>query len=194
MSSSATVQHHFPHHTWDTAPGKAKADVATAEKAFGFLPSPVALMASSPQLLQAFLRANGLFNQTSLGQLEREVVILTIATRVECHYCVAMHTAVLTRSRTDASVIEALRDGAPLEDGRLEALRAFTRAVMDQHGAVQRSDMEAFLANGFTRRSALDVVLGVGVYTMSTYANRMTAAPVDEPFAAFAWEPGPASA
>jgi hypothetical protein len=31
------------------------------------------------------------------------------------------------------------------------------------------------------------VVLGVAAYTLSTYANRLTQAPLDAPFQAFAW-------
>ncbi|HEY2305116.1 MAG TPA: hypothetical protein VGI05_04470 [Streptosporangiaceae bacterium] len=48
--------------------------------------------------------------------------------------------------------------------------------------------LEAFLGHGYTARNALDVVLGIGAYTMSTLANRMTKAPLDEQFSAFAWE------
>jgi hypothetical protein len=33
---------------------------------------------------------------------------------------------------------------------------------------------------GYTPRNALEVVLGIGAYTMSTLANRMTGAPLDE--------------
>jgi len=37
-------------------------------------------------------------------------------------------------------------------------------------------------------RNALDVVLGVGTYTMSTLANRMVRAPLDDQLSQFAWE------
>ncbi len=47
--------------------------------------------------------------------------------------------------------------------------------------------MEAFLAQGYTARNVLEVVLGIGAYTISTLANRMTGAPLDEPLAPFAW-------
>ena len=58
--------------------------------------------------------------------------------------------------------------------------------VLEGAGAVGDDAMEAFLGSGFTRANALEVVLGIGAYTMSTLANRMTAAPVDEQLAAFA--------
>lgn len=38
------------------------------------------------------------------------------------------------------------------------------------------------------RGIAVEVVLGVGTYTMSTLANRMTQAPLDEQLSPFAWD------
>jgi len=43
----------------------------------------------------------------------------------------------------------------------------------------------SFLASGYTTQNALEVVLGIGAYTLSTLANRLTDAPVDEQVAAF---------
>ena len=72
---------------------------------------------------------------------------------------------------------------------RLEALRRFTVAVLDHRGAVPDEELDAFLAAGWQPRHALDVVLGVGTYTISTFANRLTGAPLDPPLSAYAWEP-----
>ena len=55
-------------------------------------------------------------------------------------------------------------------------------------GAVGPESLEAFLGHGYTARNALDVVLGIGTYTVSTLANRLTRAPLDEQFSEFAWE------
>ncbi|MGC5410825.1 carboxymuconolactone decarboxylase family protein, partial [Streptomyces sp. DT225] len=43
-----------------------------------------------------------------------------------------------------------------------------------------------FRAHGYTARNALEVTLGIAAYTLSTFANRMTGAPVDGPLARFA--------
>jgi alkylhydroperoxidase family enzyme len=37
----------------------------------------------------------------------------------------------------------------------------------------------AFLAAGFTRAQALELLVGVGTYVMSTFSNRLTQAAVD---------------
>jgi hypothetical protein len=60
--------------------------------------------------------------------------------------------------------------------------------VVAAAGDVGPESLEAFLGHGYTARNALDVVLGIGAYTMSTLANRMTKAPLDEQFSPFAWE------
>lgn len=78
------------------------------------------------------------------------------------------------------------RGGAPLPDERLEAVRRFTLSVPASAGAVDDVTLRDFLAYGYTEQNALEVVLGIGAYTLSTLANRLTGAPVDAPLAAFA--------
>ncbi|GAA2972729.1 MULTISPECIES: carboxymuconolactone decarboxylase family protein [Streptomyces] len=177
----------FTRHDASSAPEASRPIVENTQKGFGFLPAPVAYMAESPELLESFMSGNAAFNKTTLSQLEREVFILTMATKVQCHYCVAMHSAMLTKTGADQELIQALRDRKPLQDSKLEAMRVFTLAVMEGHGHVAPETMEAFLSAGYAKRNALEVVLGLGVYTISTYANRMTEAPLDDAFASFAW-------
>jgi alkylhydroperoxidase family enzyme len=43
-------------------------------------------------------------------------------------------------------------------------------------GEVPEEEIKEFLAAGFTTRNALEVVLGIGTYTMSTFANRLVRA------------------
>lgn len=177
----------FPTYSIDTAPESARPILLRATNQFGFTPVAVGRMAGSPELLSAFLQANAVFERCSLDALEREVVILTVARRHECPLCMAMHTGKLHQLGADRAVAEALRDGTALPGERLEALRLFTVAVMDRHGDAGEPAMNRLLAAGYDRRQALDVVLGVGVYTLSTYANRLTDAPVDEALQPFAW-------
>jgi alkylhydroperoxidase family enzyme len=74
--------------------------------------------------------------------------------------------------------------------GPQRALPLGPDVVEDHRGQAQRLDaLRDFLAQGYTRQNALEVVLGIGTYTMSTLANRLTGAPVDDQLAAFAWHP-----
>ncbi|MFD7530450.1 carboxymuconolactone decarboxylase family protein [Streptomyces sp. NPDC059849] len=176
----------FPDHTLETAPAAARRTMAGVAEKQGYLPAAVARLATSPELLDGFLRASALFESTTLDPLSREVLVMAMATGNDCHICVAMHTAKLTALGADPGLIAALRERQALPDERLEAVREFTLAVLATAGAVDDATLRAFLAHGYTSRNALEVVLGIGAYTMSTLANRMTGAPVDPQLAAFA--------
>ena len=180
----------FTEHTIESAPPAARRAMTATANHLGYLPAATARWASSPQLLDGFQKLNGLFDSTTLDPVAREVVIMTIATRNGCHVCVAMHTARLTAMSAPPEVIEALRSAGPagpLPDPRLDAVRVFTLRVLDTAGDVGDDALEAFLASGYTTQHALEVVLGIGTYTMSTLANRLTAAPLDDQLSAFTW-------
>ena len=176
----------FTQHTIESAPaGSRRAMTAVAGKQ-GYLPAGVGLLAESPEVLEGFLRMSAIFDGCTLEPAAREVVIMTMAVRNGCHLCVAMHAARLAALGAGPELTRALRSGAPLADARLEAVRTFTVRVLDTAGAVGEESVAAFLGHGFTRRNALEVVLGIGTYTLSTLANRLTGAPVDEELRAFA--------
>jgi alkylhydroperoxidase family enzyme len=98
---------------------------------------------------------------------------------------VAMHTARLAALDAPPEVIAALRNAAPLPDPRLEEARVFTLQLAGTAGAVGDDALRAFLASGYTAQNALEVVLGIGAYTMSTLANRLTGAPLDDQLRAY---------
>ena len=181
----------FADHTIESAPPAARRAMAATEQHLGYLPAALARMAASPHLLDGFLKLNGIFESSTLDPVAREALVMTIATRNGCHICVAMHTARLTALGVDADTIAGLRnaglrDAGPLADQALEAIRIFTLRVLDTAGDVGDEALHAFLASGYTSQNALEVVLGIGTYTMSTLANRLTGAPVDDQLAAFA--------
>jgi AhpD family alkylhydroperoxidase len=176
----------FTDHTIESAPPASRRSMTATSNHLGYLPSATARWAASPQLLEGFGKLSGLFENCTLDPVAREVVVMTIATRNGCHLCVAMHTARLTALGADAELIATLRSAGPVADERLAAIRSFTLRVLDTAGQVGDEAMHAFLASGYTTQNALEVVLGIGTYTMSTLANRLTAAPVDEQLSAFA--------
>lgn len=173
----------FTDHTVDTAPPAARRILTATTNQLGYLPVAVARLAEAPEVLDGFLKLSAMFEKTTLDPLAREVVIMTIATTNECHVCVAMHTAKLTKLGADPEVITALREQRQLPDARLDAVRTFTLEVLANKG----NDLEAFLEHGFTNQNALEVVLGIGTYTLSTLANRLTDAPLDEQLEPFRW-------
>ncbi|MFF0423292.1 carboxymuconolactone decarboxylase family protein [Streptomyces sp. NPDC004520] len=122
------------------------------------------LKEASPETLDAFLKLSAVFEATTLDPHSRETVILTVAERNQCHLCVDMHEAKMA----------ALGPAPDAE--RLAAVRAFTLRALASSGAVSDEELAAFEKAGYTRRNALEVVLGIGTYTVSTFANRLVRA------------------
>jgi AhpD family alkylhydroperoxidase len=181
----------FPDFTIASALPTARRTMTATEKHLGYLPAAMARMAASPQLLDGFVKLSAIFDSSTLSPLARETLVMTIAARNGCHLCLAMHTARLTALGADASLIASLRKAEPLldpvlVDPVLEAIRVFTLHVLDTAGDADDEALRAFLAAGYTSQNALEVVLGIGTYTMSTFANRLTRAPIDDQLSAFA--------
>jgi AhpD family alkylhydroperoxidase len=189
LSGSAFIDSVFTEYTAESAPPAARRLLTATQGRLGYLPAAMARMAASPQLVDGFMRLTAIFDSTTLDPVAREVLVMTVATRHGCHICVAMHTAALTGLGAGPELIAALRDARPISDERLDAIRVFTLRVLDTAGDVGEAALRDFLARGYTTQNALEIVLGIGTYTMSALANRLTGAPVDDQLAAHAWHP-----
>ncbi|MEV7552586.1 carboxymuconolactone decarboxylase family protein [Amycolatopsis sp. NPDC089917] len=166
----------FTDHTVETAPEGSRRSMEATIRKLGHLPTAVARLASSPELLDGFLKLSASFEKTTLDPLARETIVMTVATRNGCEVCIEMHTGKLKAHHADDDVIAALRSREPVPDTRLEAVRQFTLTVLETAGGVDDETLRVFLGHGFTERNALEVVMGIGTYTMSTLANRLTRA------------------
>ena len=187
MSAAAATTFEFAPLTADTAPSAAVPFLTGSQQKFGFVPSPVARVAHAPFALRQLLGALASFDQTSLSVIEREVVAMTVAWENECHYCMALHSALMAGAPEHASTVAALRAGTPLSDERLEALRVFVTEVVRERGRPSEEASQALARVGFTETQALEIVLGVGIYLMSTLFNIITRAELDAPFVPFDW-------
>jgi len=178
----------FTKHDVETAPENSRPIIEGVKKGLGFVPNLLGYMAESPELLKGYTTLSGIFDKTSLNAVERQVVLLTVSRLNPCHYCMAAHTSIAQMQKVPADVIRSLRDDAAIEDGKLEALQTFTKAMVEARGYVQQDGIDAFLEAGYTKQNVLEVVLGVGVKTLSNYTNHFVETEVDEAFSANAWQ------
>lgn len=179
----------FTVHTAETAPEASRPFIEGARKAFGLVPNLIGLFAESPAVVEGYLSLAGAFQKSGLSPLEREVVLIAASVENECHYCVAAHTTVTQGQKLDQSVIGAVRNGGPIAEAKLEALRAFATKVVRQRGFVSDADVQALLTAGYTRANVLEVVLGIGLKTISNYTNHIAETPLDAPFRVNAFVP-----
>ena len=183
----------FTIHTPETAPEGARATLETNKSRYGFVPNLWGALAEAPAALDAYVALAGFFDKTSLTPVERQVVLLAVSAANGCTYCVAAHSTVAARHKVPADVIDALRDGRPIADARLQALRTFVEVLIDKRGWASVADVPAVIAAGFNRQQVLEVVLGLTFKTLSNYTNHLVDTPLDEAFAPNAWRASQAS-
>ncbi len=184
-----------PLRTIEDAPAEAKERLAAAEKANGYLPNLLRVLANAPTALEAYLTLGGINARASLTLPEREAVQVTAAAVHGCGFCVAGHTAIsYKKAGLNEGVVEALRGRTEVPDARLDAAARFTEAVIAARGAVSDEALAKFKAAGFDDQAALEVVLGVSLATLCNFANNLGQPPLNEQLAPYRWEPGAASA
>ena len=174
-------------HTAETAPSNAKPLLEKSVKAFGFVPNLHGVMAESPAILEAYQTIHAIFNKTNLSETERQIILMTNNRLNGCTYCMAAHTMISKMGKVPEDVIESLRSGSPIADAKLEALRVFTEKMNTSRGEPSDSDLEAFFAQGYTKETVLDVILGTSFKVLSNYTNHVAHTPVDDAFAEHKW-------
>lgn len=174
-------------HTVSTAPAASRELLASAQKAFGFVPNLLATMAEAPALLKGYVTLSRIFEESSLSATERQLVLLTVSFENNCAYCMAAHTVIAGMQHVPADVVDAVRAGRPIADGKLQALRQLTTAIVASRGWPSDDHITAFTAAGYGAQQVLEVVLGVGIKTMSNFTNHLAATPLDGAFAPASW-------
>jgi uncharacterized peroxidase-related enzyme len=182
----------YPLHTKDTAPKATHPHFDASLKEFGMIPNLYGVMANAPPVLDAYRSLGALFMggpTMSLDPIEQQVVLLATSYENQCSYCMGAHSAIAGMMHIDQDIIDALRDGTPIKDPKLEALRQLAAAITRTRGWPDEAIVSNFLNVGYTQEQVLEVILGVTMKTLSNYVNHTAGTPLDEAFKPAAWTP-----
>lgn len=159
----------------------------TAKKQVGFIPNMYANMVNAPAVLSTYLHGYSLFrSESGLTAAEQEVIFLAISKVNGCTYCTAAHSMIADKvSGVPAAVLAAIRSGQNIEDPKLAALFAFTSHMTISRGLPTEEEAKSFLAQGYSEKHIMYVVLAIAVKTLSNYSNHLFGTEVDERFAAY---------
>lgn len=159
----------------------------TAMKQVGFIPNMYANMVNVPAVLDTYLHGYALFRSDSgLTPAEQEVVFLAISKVNNCTYCTAAHSMIADKmSKVPAPVLEAIRAGDGIPDVKLAALFEFATAMTESRGRPSNEAAQAFLAQGYTEKHMMNIVLAIAVKTLSNYSNHLFGTELDEKFAGY---------
>lgn len=179
----------YPVHTPGSAPDGSAQLLRDLHTELGMIPNLAASMAESPELLRGFLTVREILDRGSFRPPEIQVLALTNAFENGCPYCMSLHSTFALQVGVPEEAVEALRAGREPADPELEALSRFSRRLVRERGHVDEEDLAAFLAAGYTRAQALEVILQVAASVMPNFAHRLTGCPIDEAFQAQLWSP-----
>ncbi|MGM0658872.1 MAG: carboxymuconolactone decarboxylase family protein [Pseudomonadota bacterium] len=166
----------------NNAPQDARDLLEKAEKNYGFIPNILGVMANSPALLEAYMSLSQIFEKTSFSAAEKQTVLLAVSTENDCGYCKSAHTAIAKMQNIDEAVLNAIASGDKLPDAKLDVLFNFTRTMVEKRGLPSDADLQAFFDAGYSEAQVQDVIVGIGMKTMSNYNNHIAETPVDEQF------------
>lgn len=177
----------FRIHDANTAPEASRETLSNIADKYGFIPNLAGVFAESPGAMKGLLAGLAAYDspELKLKDIERQVVMLAVSVRNRCSYCTAAHSMLASHLGMDRAQIDALQQGQPLSDRKLEALRRFTLAVVEKEGWVSEDDKAEFEVAGYGAVHVLEVVLGIALKTLTNYANHIASPPVNEQFAAF---------
>src|SRR5262245_9948475 len=178
----------YPTHTFESAPEASKPLLEELKANVGMVPNLAATMAESPALLKGFLAVREIYRRTSFSPAELEVLSLTAAYENDCSWCMSFHSMMAEKSGVSGKSVAHLREGRAPVEPRLKALSDFARAMVDKRGAVSEADVRQFIAAGYTRVHALEVVLGMAFSLLANYAAHVTGPPLDKSLEPYAWE------
>lgn len=176
--------------TLESAPEASQPYLAKAKAKNGFIPNLLGVLANAPTALETYLTVSEINSRSSFTLAEREVVQITAATNHGCTFCVAGHTAIAYKQgNLPQDLVEGLRQQSTLPDAKLEALAAFTRAVIRSRGVVSEAELEDFKQAGYGEQQVIEVILGVALATLCNFSNSLAGTELNPELAAYRWQP-----
>lgn len=100
-------------------------------------------------------------DRSTLSSWERRILVLILSIESRCMDCLEAHGMAARRAGLSQAALDALREGAPLDDVPLEEISLFGRALLRGRGRVSGLGLRRFLQAGFTRRDTLDILQAV---------------------------------
>ena len=179
----------FTVHTPEGAPEGSRETLAKAQEKYGFVPNLYGILAEAPAAVKSYAAVYAFFTESSFTPVEQQVVLLSASYGNGCDYCMAVHSTVANMTGVPEEVVSALRAGRPLPDTKLQALSAFTKLVVTTRARLSESQVQDFIAAGYSKAQVLEVITGVALKTISNYTNHLADTPLDDMFQPQRWTP-----
>ena len=149
------------------------------QQSMGFVPNVYAFMTRSETALKRFLDFMDV--PTVFSPVQKEAIHLVTSQVNQNPYCLAAHTALAIEVGLTDEQIVAIRKGNVTWDEKLDTLVDFTCELVTIRGKVSPEMTGRFYQAGYTDACLVDLVMLVGMTTVTNYLNNATWIPVDFP-------------
>jgi uncharacterized peroxidase-related enzyme len=163
-----------------TATGKAKELLDAVKGKLGIVPNMTRVMASSPVVLESYLRFSGALAGGFLDAKTREQIALLTAQENHCDYCLSAHTAIGKMVGLNHDQIVASREGSGSSPKTTAAL-IFAKRVLETKGQVSEGDLATVRDAGFSEGEIAEIIAHVALNVFTNYFNVATDVDVDFP-------------
>ena len=167
-------------YTETDAPHASRPLLSSIREHSGFVPNCLGALASSPVALLGYLSLDNQIARSRFSEEEKGVIYLAITRENACPYCVAAHSAMAKMSGIDNTVVQAIREGRPLAERKLETLHRFSAKLVRARGEVDEADVQAMLDVGYEREQLLEIILFIAIKAIGAHANRLMGTDLDE--------------
>jgi len=151
------------------------------KKAVGFVPNIYAAMGHSEHALGSYLQFSGA--ASSFNKKQKEVIDLAVSQLNECRYCQSAHTITgKMNGFTDEQIIE-LRKGGASWDSKIDVLARTAVNIVTTKGKIGTAALEEFYAAGYTKANVVDLIMAIGIITVTNLFHNVTDVAIDFPVA-----------
>jgi uncharacterized peroxidase-related enzyme len=164
----------------ETANAQQRDLLSAIEGKLGMVPNFLAVLAHSPDALNAFL---GLHHIAEAGQLDsptRERIALVVAESNSCEYCVSAHSALGRKAGLSYAEIESARAGTS-ENTRAAAAVSFARALNNHLGDVTQREIDAVREAGYGDAEIAEIVTHAGINILTNLIGKAAQVDIDFP-------------
>jgi alkylhydroperoxidase family enzyme len=82
----------------------------------------------------------------------------------------------------------AIRERRLPKDKRFAALSKLAKTLIEKRGHLSEQELDSFIAAGFTKEQAFEVIAIVAASTITNYAGTIANPPLEDPFRQYAWQ------
>src|SRR5262249_12058335 len=125
----------------ESAPERSKPALQQLQSAFGMIPNIAGAIATSPVLINSLVGLFGNVHGGSFTEPQVQTVLLTDAVVNASPWAVAFHTALALEEGVVPADVQAIRESRLPTDGKLAALSALARTMIEKRGRLNDADV-----------------------------------------------------